>query len=170
MKRIITVAVFTVLFCANGFAVDVKVKGTLRAPACTLHPDDRDIDIDLSTTGSRDLYLGTTADKEFKLRLHKCDIGYLTFVDITFDGTRNLTVPGALAIDAGSKASGFAIVIKDSSHQPVALGNVIREPLTAADVNLTFYTNLVIEPDARDNTGVVPGTFTASGTFTLAYP
>ncbi|MEA5206349.1 fimbrial protein [Enterobacter mori] len=170
MKRIITVAVFTVLFCANGFAVDVKVKGTLRAPACTLHPDDRDIDIDLSDIGSRDLYLGTTVDKEFILRLQQCDFNYLTSVDITFDGTRSLTVPGALAIDAGSNASGFAIVIKDRSLQPIALGNAIREPLTAADVNLTFYSNLVIEPDALANNGVVPGAFTASGIFTLTYP
>ncbi|EML5381010.1 MULTISPECIES: fimbrial protein [Enterobacter] len=156
---------------AAGAADNISFKGTLRAHACTLHPDDQDIQIDFDQLGSRDLYLnGGTADEPFNIRLQNCNIRVASTVEATFVGNQSAKIPGALALDAGSTAAGFAIVLKDAYRQPLKLGDASSSPLTGTDTTLVFYRRLQVDPDALLNNGIVPGTFSASGTFTLFYP
>lgn len=156
---------------AAGAADNMHFSGTLRAQACTLHPDDQDIQIDFAQLGSRDLYLnGGTVDEAFNIRLQNCNLQVANTVEVTFMGNQSGKIPGALALDAGSTAAGFAITLKDANRQPLKLGDVSSSSLTASDTTLLFYRRLQVEPDALINNGIVPGDFSASGTFALFYP
>lgn len=172
MKSAMALLALTILTSVQAGAADnMSFKGTLRAHACTLHPDDQDIQIDFDQLGSRDLYLnGGTADEPFNIRLQNCDTRVASTVEATFVGNQSAKIPGALALDAGSTAAGFAIGLKDAEQKPLKLGDVSRSPLTGTDTTLVFYRRLQVEPDALINNGIVPGTFSASGTFTLYYP
>lgn len=152
-------------------ADNMAFSGTLRAHACTLHPDDQNIQIDFEQIGSRDLYLnGGTPDEQFSIRLQNCNARVASSVEVRFMGNQSAKLPGALALDAGSVSSGFAIALKDAYRQPLKLGEVSSSPLTGTDTTLIFYRRLQVEPDALVNNGIVPGTFSASGTFELFYP
>ena len=85
-------------------------------------------------------------------------------------GNQSANVPGALALDASSTAAGFAITLKDTNRQSLKLGDASSSPLTSPDATLRFYHRLQVEPDALINNGIVPGNFSASGTFALFYP
>ncbi|WDZ51802.1 fimbrial protein [Acinetobacter vivianii] len=152
-------------------ADNMAFKGTLRAHACTLHPDDRAIQIDFLDLGTHSLYLyGGTADQRFDIRLLNCNVNVASDVQVTFQGTPNNTIPGALALDASSQAAGFAIVLKDAAKQQLNLGDMSSSPIVGADTTLEFYRRVQVEPDALVNRGIVPGVFTASATFELFYP
>lgn len=172
MKSAIALLALTILTSLQAGAADnMNFKGTLRAHACTLHPDDRDIRIDFDSLGSRDLYLnGGTADEPFYIRLLNCNVNVAGTVEATFMGNQSANIPGALALDSGSTAAGFAIALKDAYRQPLKLGDASRSPLTGTDTTLVFYRRLQVEPDALVNNGIVPGVFSASGTFELYYP
>lgn len=171
MKGAIAALALTLLATGAAEAVDMNFGGTLRAQACTLHPDDQVIRVDFDLAGSRDLYLnGGTPDEPFNIRLQNCNANVATEVEVTFMGNQSAKIPGALALDAGSAAAGFAIALKDAYRQPLKLGDASRSPLTGTDTTLVFYRRLQVEPDALANNGIVPGVFNASGTFELFYP
>jgi type 1 fimbria pilin len=152
-------------------ADNMRFSGALRAHACTLHPSDRDIQINFNQVGDQDLYLnGGTPDEVFHIRLQSCNVAVANTVEVTFMGNENGPLPGTLALDAGSTASGFAIALKDAFRQPLRLGDISRSPLTGTDTTLVFYRRLQVEPDALTHRNIQPGTFHASGTFTLFYP
>ncbi|BEM57023.1 hypothetical protein SME22J_08840 [Serratia marcescens] len=148
-------------------AVEMIFGGTLRAQACTLHPDDRVIQIDFDDVGSNELKRdGGTPDEPFNIRLQNCNANVASEVAVTFMGNQSAGIPGALALDAGSVAAGFAVVLKDAFLQPLKLGDASRSPLTGTNVALVFYRRLQVEPGSA----ITPGRYSASGTFELFYP
>ena len=173
MKSIITALALAAL-ASSGTAQaadNMTFGGSLRAHACTLHPDDGQIAIDFGEVGNRDLYLsGSTPDVPFHLRLLNCNTQVAQNVEVTFSGAANGKIPGALALDGGSTAKGIAILLKDASLQPLPLGTAYTGRLSQGETTLTFNRSLQVEPDALANNGIVPGSFTASGTFSLLYP
>lgn len=171
MKKLITVLMWGALTASANAVDNMEFKGTLRAHACTLHPNDNLIQIDFADLGTRDLYLqGGTADQRFDLRLLNCNVSVANNVLITFQGTSNSTIPGALALDAGSQAAGFAIALKDAARKPLKLGDTHSSPIVGTNTTLVFYQHVQVEPDALVNNGIVPGAFTANATFALFYP
>lgn len=150
---------------------NMAFSGTLRAHACSLHPDDDVIEVDFSEVGTRDLYLrGRTANQPFSMRLTDCNPAVSDEVQIMFEGNRNPAIPGALALDSSSAARGVAIVLSDATQRDINLGTALTLPVTAAASTLVFHRRLQVEPDALINEGIVSGSFTANSTFTLFYP
>lgn len=152
-------------------ADNMQFSGTLRAHACSLHPDDGEINIDFGEIGTRDLYLqGGTPPQPFEIRLIDCNLAVASEVQVTFSGTPNTKIHGALALDVTSKASGFAIVLSNFDHTPISLGSTFTLPLVKGSNILQFYRQLQVEPDALLNDTITSGDFTANSTFTLIYP
>lgn len=172
MKGIkVALALVVLASCKLHAADNITFSGTMRAEACTLHPDDDAIRITLSDTGVANLYrYGSTPDKRFIIRLVNCQPGVAHEVQVTFLGNQSTGLPGALAPDAGSSASGFAIALKNAAGQPLKLGDASSSWINGPDATLTFYHLIQAEPDAVANRTIVAGSFTASGTFTLVYP
>ncbi|NJQ21815.1 type 1 fimbrial protein [Pantoea sp. LS15] len=160
------------LLTACGAAADnMAFSGTLRAQACTLHPDDALISVKFDGVGTRDLYLnGGTDDERFTIRLLNCNRKVAGSVETTFLGHTNTKIPGSLALDSGSKAGGFAIMFKDAARNSVKIGEQSASPLTEPDTELVFYRRLQVEPDALVTKGITPGHFTANASFELYYP
>jgi type 1 fimbria pilin len=152
-------------------ADNMRFYGTLHAHACLLHPDDENIDIDFSESGTRDLYLrGGTQNQPFSIRLMDCNTAVAGEVQITFDGLRNPSLPGALALDPGSEASGVAIVLSDATQRDIRLGDPQVLPVTGSETTLQFHHRLQVEPDVLVRESIVSGTFQANTTFSLVYP
>ncbi|HEY3983526.1 fimbrial protein [Cedecea sp.] len=169
MKSMIALPLWTLLMTGSALAADnMTFEGTLRAHACTLHPDDKVISIDFGELGSRNLYLsGGTPDTAFYIRLLNCNTAVARDVLVTFMGNQSTQIPGALALDPGSDATGFAVVLKDAARMPLRLGDTSTTALLSPETTLLFHHRLVVEPGAQV---VTPGQFSASGTFELLYP
>lgn len=159
-------------FAGSALAADnMAFSGTLRAHACSLHPDDGMIEMEFGEVGSRDLYLsGGTANQPFTIRLIDCNPAVASAVEVTFEGSRSTAISGALALDSGSAASGIAVVLSDAVQRQINLGTALTLPLTAATNTLLFHRRLQVEPDALANEDIVPGDFSANSTFALYYP
>ncbi len=172
IQRALPLIAVLAAFAGAALAADnMAFSGTLRAHACSLHPDDGVIDIDFSDVGTRDLYLnGGTANQPFAIRLIDCKSAVASEVDITFEGSRSPTIPGALALDSASIARGVAVVLSDAAQRQISLGTALTLPLTGATNTLHFHRRLQVEPDALVSDGIVSGTFSANSTFTLYYP
>lgn len=172
MKGIkVALAAIALCSCAVQAADNITFGGTLRAEPCTLHPDDDAVKVAFSDTGVANLYrYGSTPDQRFIIRLINCQPGVAHEVRLTFAGNESAGLPGSLALDAGSVASGFAITLSDAAAQPLKLGEESIAMVNDQDSTLTFYRRLKVEPDALANRSIVAGVFTASGTFTLFYP
>ncbi len=165
------VAAWLLTACGTAAADNMAFSGTLRAQACTLHPDDALISVKFDGVGSRDLYVnGGTDDKRFTIRLLNCNLNVAGSVETTFIGHTNTKIPGSLALDPGSSAGGFAIMFKDAARNSIKIGEQSASPLTAPDTELVFYRRLQVEPDALVTKGITPGQFTANASFALYYP
>ncbi|WP_268628003.1 fimbrial protein, partial [Escherichia coli] len=97
-------------------AENMRFHGTLVAEPCVIQPGDEDIPLDFGTIVDKYLYLNTRSHSQtFALHLTECDLSLGNTVAITFTGTENAKLPGLLALDAGSLASGIGIGLEDSS-------------------------------------------------------
>ncbi|WP_336777668.1 fimbrial protein [Pantoea sp. USHLN256] len=172
MKNLLPLLVSLAACSGTAWAADnMTFSGNLRAHACTLHPDDAVVEVDFNEIGTRDLYLsGGTPNQPFNIRLLDCNTSVASELLITFDGTRNAEIPGALALESSSEASGVAVVLSDASQRPIALGTALRLPLNSGSNSLQFHRRLQVEPDALRGEGIISGTFSANSTFTLYYP
>ena len=103
-------------------AENMRFHGTLVAEPCVIQPGDEDIQLDFGTIVDKYLYLNTrTHSQTFALHLTECDLSLGNTVAITFTGTENAKLPGLLALDAGSLASGIGIGLEDSSGKALPL-------------------------------------------------
>ncbi|EPG5720502.1 fimbrial protein, partial [Serratia marcescens] len=103
-------------------AENMRFHGTLVAEPCVIQPGDEDIQLDFGTIVDKYLYLNTrTHSQTFALHLTECDLSLGNTVAITFTGTENAKLPGLLALDAGSMASGIGIGLEDSSGKALPL-------------------------------------------------
>lgn len=169
MKSAMALLALSLLAAGVTLAADnMAFEGTLRAHACTLHPDDKMIPIDFGDLASRDLYLsGGTPDVAFNIRLLDCNTAVARDVLVTFMGNQSTQIPGALALDPGSAAAGFAVVLKDAAKMPLRLGDTHSTALVRPDTTLLFHHSLAVVPGVQ---AVTPGQFSANGTFELHYP
>ncbi|WP_449556081.1 fimbrial protein [Huaxiibacter chinensis] len=174
MNTFLTLTGLTALMVAASATLaadNMILTGTLRAHACSLHPDDNTINVVFGELGTRDLYLnGGTREQPFSIRLLDCNPAVANEVQITFDGQRNPFIPGSLALNSGSAASGVAIIISDANKHQLNPGTALTLPVIAGNNTLLFHRRLQVEPDALNNEGIISGNFSANATFTLFYP
>lgn len=152
--------------------VDVNVSGVVVLRACSIRPGDDKIPLHFGSLTSEYLYSMTrTPGRDFAIGLVECDTGIADTVTVTFTGNRNPELPGLLAIDTSSNASGIAIGIETAAGNPLPLDTVSDEQAIGDGSNvIALKAYLQGEPTAIANRTIEPGAFSATSTFTLGYP
>ncbi|WP_454889845.1 fimbrial protein [Serratia quinivorans] len=150
---------------------NVYLHGALVAEPCVIPPGDEEIPLDFGTIIDKYLYLNTrTLGQAFEIHLEECDLTLGKTVSVTFTGTENSTLPGLLALDGGSTATGIAIGLETPSAKRLPLNQASDKSLLQAGSNIIALTAYVQgEPQAITNHSIGRGAFTATATFNLEY-
>ncbi|MGE1155925.1 fimbrial protein [Pseudomonas kitaguniensis] len=153
-------------------ADNLRFKGNLVEEACTIRPGDEAITLELWDLTSKHLYINTrSVGKDFKLHLEDCDTTIGNTVTITFGGTENIALPGLLALDGASVASGIGVGLETLSNKPLPLNAVSDEQVLSNGSNVIELKAYVQgEPQAIRDQTIGHGAYTVTSTFTLDYP
>ncbi|MFC0227457.1 fimbrial protein [Serratia aquatilis] len=152
-------------------ADNLAFKGALVNAPCTLRSGDEAQSLDFGSVIDKYLYSDTrTPSRPFTLHLDDCDTSVMTGVKLTFTGTESAELPGLLALDAASAASGVAIGMETAGGQALPL-NVqgSSTPLTPGNMVIALKAYVRAEPAAQASRSIVRGPFTATATFALEY-
>lgn len=166
------------LVLALGLTTDAKAadnlsfKGNLVQEACTLRPGDEAVTLELWDVTSKHLYLNTRSQgKDFSLHLENCDTTIGATVSITFGGRENTALPGMLALDGGSGASGIGVGIETPSNKPLPLNSPSDAQVLIDGSNVIALKAFVQgEPQAISDQTIGRGAYRVTSTFTLDYP
>ena len=150
---------------------NVRLHGALVAEPCVIPPGDENIALDFGTVIDKYLYLNTrTLGQAFEIHLKECDLTLGKTVSVTFTGTESSALPGLLALDGGSEATGIAIGLETVSGKPLPLNKVSDKSLLQEGSNIIALKAYVQgEPDALRNQSIERGPFSAVATFHLEY-
>ncbi|WP_149543246.1 fimbrial protein [Serratia marcescens] len=150
---------------------NVYLHGALVAEPCVIPPGDEEITLDFGTIIDKYLYLNTrTLGQAFEIHLEECDLTLGKTVNVTFTGNENSALPGLLAVDGGSKATGIAIGLETPSAKPLPLNKASDKSLLQVGSNIIALKAYVQgEPLAIANKKIVRGPFSAVATFNLEY-
>ena len=109
--------------------------------------------------------------KRFQLHLEDCDTTIGDSVTIMFGGTENRELPGLLALDGGSGATGIGVGIETLSDKPLPL-NAVSDKQLLSDGNNVIELKAYVqgEPTAIRDQTIGHGAYTVTSTFTLDYP
>jgi len=153
-------------------ADNLSFKGVLVQEACSIRPGDEALALELWDTSPKYLYLNTrTLGKVFQIHLEGCDTGIGDSVTTTFSGNESLELPGLLALDAGSSASGVAIGLETPENTPLPLNTATdKQVLSDGSNRIELKAYVKGEPKALADQSIMAGTFSAVSTFTLNYP
>lgn len=150
---------------------NVHLYGTLVAEPCVIPPGEEEIELDFGTVIDKSLYLNNrTSGQPFSIHLTECDLSLGNTVKVTFNGNENSNLPGLLALDDGSSASGVGIGLETQEGKTLPLKSA-SEKLELSEgsymINLQAYVQG--EPEAIKNRSIELGTFSAVATFSLEY-
>ncbi|HHK8232824.1 TPA: fimbrial protein [Serratia marcescens] len=150
---------------------NLYLHGALVAEPCVIPPGDEEITLDFGTIIDKYLYLNTrTLGQAFEIHLEECDRTLGKTVSVTFTGTENQALPGMLAIDGGSEATGIAIGFETPSAKPLPLNTQSDTSLLQDGGNIIALRAYVQgEPDALRDQRIKRGLFSAVATFHLEY-
>nr|WP_315290275.1 fimbrial protein [Serratia proteamaculans] len=150
---------------------NVYLHGALVAEPCVIPPGDEEIPLDFGTIIDKYLYLNTrTLGHPFEIHLEECDLTLGKTVSVTFTGTESSTLPGLLALDGGSEATGIAIGLETPSAKPLPLNQESDKSLLQEGRNIIALKAYVQgEPDALRDQRIERGSFSAVATFHLEY-
>lgn len=150
---------------------NVHLYGALVAEPCVIAPGDEEVQLDFGTIVDKYLYKYTrTQGQAFEIRLTECDLTIGKVVKVTFTGMENVQLPGLLALDGGSEATGIAIGLETPSAQPLVI-NKESESFPLQDGNSTIALKAYVqgEPQAITDHAIGRGGFTTTATFNLEY-
>ncbi|HGC5851223.1 TPA: fimbrial protein [Serratia marcescens] len=150
---------------------NLYLHGALVAEPCVVPPGDEEITLDFGTIIDKYLYLNTrTLGQAFEIHLEECDLTLGKAVNVTFTGTENQALPGLLAIDGGSEATGIAIGFETPSAKPLPLNTQSGKSLLQDGGNIIALRAYVQgEPLAIADQTIGRGAFSAVATFNLEY-
>ncbi|MEL5519725.1 fimbrial protein [Serratia bockelmannii] len=150
---------------------NLYLHGALVAEPCVIAPGDEEITLDFGTIIDKYLYLNTrTLGQAFEIHLEECDLTLGKTVSVTFTGTENGSLPGLLAIDGGSEATGIAIGFETPSAKPLPLNTQSDKSLLQDGGNIIALRAYVQgEPLAIADKTIGRGAFSAVATFNLEY-
>lgn len=150
----------------------LRFKGNLVQEACTLRPGDEAVTLELWDVTSKHLYINTRSrGKGFSLHLENCDTTIGSTVAITFGGRENTALPGLLALDGGSGASGIGVGLETPSDKPLPLNTVSDAQVLSDGSNVIALKAYVQgEPQAISDQTIGQGAYRVTSTFTLDYP
>ncbi|WP_424837976.1 fimbrial protein [Serratia inhibens] len=150
---------------------NVYLHGALVAEPCVIAPGDEEIALDFGTIIDKYLYLNTrTLGQAFEIHLEECDLTLGKTVNVTFTGIENSALPGLLAVDGGSAATGIAIGLETPSAKPLPLNKASDKSLLQEGSNIIALKAYVQgEPNALRDQSIERGPFSAVATFRLKY-
>lgn len=153
-------------------ADNLSFKGNLVEEACTLRPGDEAVTLELWDVTSKHLYINTRSQgKDFSLHLENCDTTIGSTVTITFGGRENTALPGMLALDGGSGASGIGVGIETPGNKPLPLNTTSDAQVLMDGSNVIALKAYVQgEPKAINDQTIGQGAYRVTSTFTLDYP
>ncbi|CNC53383.1 exported pilin protein [Yersinia intermedia] len=152
-------------------ADNVRFHGELVAEPCVIPPGEENIQLNFGTVIDQYLYLNQrTHGQQFELHLTECDLSVANSVRVTFSGKENLNLPGLLALDAASQATGIAIGMETLAGKLLPLNLAGQKYPLAKDSNLiTFKVYVKGEPQAITHQSIKHGPFSAVATLSLEY-
>ncbi|UAN45365.1 fimbrial protein [Serratia sp. JSRIV001] len=152
-------------------ADNMRFHGELVVEPCVIRPGKESVQLDFGSVIDQYLYINRrTRGKPFELDLMACDLGLVSIVRVTFRGKESLHLPGLLAIDAASKASGIAIGMETLAGKPLPLNLVGQKyPLAKGNNLITLKAYVQGEPQAITNQNIKRGPFSAVATLSLEY-
>lgn len=152
-------------------SVGISYTGNLVAEPCTILPGDEEIQLNFGTVVDKYLYLNTrTLGQQFEIRLADCDLALGKTVQVTFTGTENTALPGLLAINAASEATGIAIGLETSEGVPLPINKASGDYLLqAGNSRIVMKAYVRGEPKAITDKVIGRGPFSAVATFNLEY-
>ncbi len=158
------------VFMAQG-ADNISFHGELVAEPCRIQPGEENIPLDFGTVIDTYLYLNQrTHGQQFELHLTECDLSLANTVRITFSGNESINLPGLLALDASSQATGIAIGMETVAGKPLPLNLAGQKYPLAKDSTLIIFKAYVKgEPQAVTNQSIKRGPFSAVATLSLEY-
>ncbi|RTP97280.1 type 1 fimbrial protein [Enterobacter sp. WCHEn045836] len=174
MKRVLT---FICFMCAAPFChavapeVNIQYGGILVDDPCVIPPGEEEIHLDFDGVVDKYLYANQrTPGKQIEIHLTECDLSLGESVKVTFEGVENTLLPGLLAIDGSSQATGIAIGMETTDGELLPLNKSTgRKLLTSGSNLLPFIVYIQGEPDAIKNKTITQGAFSATATFNLEY-
>ena len=134
-------------------------------------PGEENIRLDFGTVVDKYLYANQrTKSQPFTIHLTECNPAIAATVSITFSGTPSTALPGLLALDAGSSATGVAIGLEMSDGRELSLEQTSSATtLSVGENQLRYQAYVRGEPDAIANRNIGFGEFTATASFSLSY-
>lgn len=152
-------------------SVNIAYTGNLVAEPCTLLPKDENIKLDFGSVIDKYLYLNTrTNSKPFELHLMDCDTSLGEILKITFRGIESVELPGMLALDSSSEASGVVIGLETPDGKAMPLNQLSRgHQIINGDNVILLQAYVKGEPMAITERKINKGSFTAVATFSLEY-
>lgn len=152
-------------------SVNIAYSGNLVTDPCTILPGNEEIQLDFGRVIDKQLYLNNrTQGQLFEIRLTECDLALGKTVKVTFTGTENSALPGLLAIDAASEATGIAIGLETLEAKPLWFNKKSDGyPLQAGNSRIALKAYVRGEPQALTDKTLGRGPFSAVATFNLEY-
>ncbi|EMJ5851812.1 type 1 fimbrial protein [Klebsiella aerogenes] len=150
---------------------NIHFTGALVAEPCVIPSGEENIPLEFGTIIDKYLYENQrTGNEPFTIHLTECDPAIASTLSVIFSGTPSPSLPGLLALDGGSTASGVAIGLNDMNGDALPLEQAPPVVELAKGENvLTFSAYVQGEPEAIANRSIGRGEFTATATFTLKY-
>lgn len=149
-------------------AANVRLYGALVAEPCTVKTGN--IEVNFGTIVDKYLYANTrTAGVPFAIALENCDLSLGNTVKVTFSGTPSLALPGLLRVSNQSQGISIGIETLQAKKVPLEQSSDALA-LQTPNSSLAFKAYVQGEPDAIAAQTIKRGAFSATSTFTLAYP
>ncbi|MEG5552312.1 fimbrial protein [Enterobacter wuhouensis] len=150
---------------------NVHLHGALVAEPCIIPPGEEEIALDFGAIVDKYIYRNTrTPGQVLSIHLTQCDLSLGKTVSVTLTGIESRALPGLLAIDTGSGATGVVIGLETLEGKPVPLNQEMEK------INLKTGSNEIVlqafiqgEPAAITSQNITLGPFTATTTFSVNY-
>jgi len=151
---------------------NVEFSGAMVAQPCTLPDENSNIEVEFGTVINKNLYSSARTNRtNVSLTLEDCDLTMdQPTVSISFSGPPSTQLPGLIALDPSSQASGVAIGLETADGKLLPLDkNSEKQLLITGSNTLNFKAFVQGEPDAIENKSITLGPFSALAMFTLKY-
>lgn len=171
LKHLMLCAVLLALTVPAQAAPNVRLYGALVAEPCVIPPGEENIALDFGGIVDKYLYLNTrTPGQGFEIPLAECDLSLGNTVTVTFSGVESAGLPGLLALDTGSGATGIALGLETPDARPLKLNTASdKVPLQEGSNVIALKAYVQGEPGAIAGQSIGRGAFTATATFSLEY-
>ena len=173
MKVLIYTVPIALLMAVSGAvqADNVRLHGALVAEPCVIAPGDESVKLEFGTVIDKYLYANQrTRGQAFAIRLTECDLSLGKTVRVTFSGNESAAMPGLLALNGASQASGIAIGMETPQGEPLPVNQPGKAQALVSGTNiLTARAYVQGEPEALKHKTIERGPFSAVATFSLEY-